>query len=134
MQTVLSPFDVEARIPVWGALSDLWLDTELQPYEREHIARIIAVSPYTLAEIREIRDYELMPVLGANLLSVAGEWVGFNAQWLTRQCSEAAGRRASVRFRMGCRMRSFFLEHLIREDWQQVMRFVCGMRGIPQDA
>lgn len=129
MRADLSATELEARIPVWEALSALWLDTELQPCELENIARTIALSPYSVAQMQEIRDYELMPVLGANLLSVAGEWAGFDAPWLIRQCRRNVVRRESAWFRLRCTVRVWLLEKFIRSDWQQLMERVCGMRS-----
>ena len=46
--------DIENRRPVWRALSDLFLDTELQEHDLSYIARILAESPYTLSEIETV--------------------------------------------------------------------------------
>jgi hypothetical protein len=73
--------DLDARIPVWTALSELYLDTEVSAY-RAAIAATLAASPYPLDALHEILMDEVHPVLYPNLLSVAGAWAGFDEPWL----------------------------------------------------
>ena len=65
-----------------GALSDLFLDTELQPEDHQRIARVLAASGYSEAELEQILRSEVGPVLLPNLLSIAGNWAGFDLGWL----------------------------------------------------
>ncbi|MDP9959841.1 DUF7079 family protein [Chryseobacterium lathyri] len=70
------------RKPVWIALSDFYLDTELQDFNFRYIAKTIIESPYTFEEVKTINMYEVFPILQSNLLQPAGEWAGFNEKWL----------------------------------------------------
>ena len=74
--------DLPNRRPVWEALSDLFLDTELSDPIREGLARDLAASPYALDELHAILRDEVYPVCKTNLLSVAGNWSGFDLDWL----------------------------------------------------
>lgn len=74
--------NLDERKAVWEALSDLYLDTELQEYDFTSIASRIIESPYTINEIKEIDKYEIFPVLFSNLLTPAGEWAGFHREIL----------------------------------------------------
>src|SRR5262245_28825424 len=74
--------DVANRAPVWDALSEMFLDTELQPADLERLGRQLAASPYTLDELNAILFDEVYPVCIGNLHSVAGEWAGFDSAWL----------------------------------------------------
>lgn len=67
---------------MWAALSVLFLDTEVQAGDFRALAATLHLSGYTLTEWRAILRNELAPVLGPNLLSVAGEWAGFDPAWL----------------------------------------------------
>lgn len=73
---------MDQRKLIWIALSDFYLDTELQESDFLQLAQKIIESPYSLEEVKEINKYEVFPVLRPNLLSVAGEWTGFNEEWL----------------------------------------------------
>ena len=81
----MPPLDVNRRVPVWIALSDLYLDTEMQAFTHWHIARTIEAVGYTLEEARLIDRYEVFPVLYPNMLSVAGVWDGFDGHWLAEK-------------------------------------------------
>ncbi len=73
--------EVEERRPLWSALSDLYLDTEP---EWERVARVCAASRFGLPEIQRILFDEVHPVVHWNLWDTAGEWQGFNEEWLVQ--------------------------------------------------
>ncbi|SHG02583.1 hypothetical protein [Chryseobacterium sp. OV279] len=79
---MLKPSSIKERTPVWIALSDFYLDTELQDSDFRYIAKTILESPYTFEEVKTINTYEVFPVLQSNLLQPAGEWACFNEKWL----------------------------------------------------
>jgi hypothetical protein len=85
--------DLVNRRPVWLALSALYLDTEQTPAMRAADANQLARSPYTLDDLRTILTAEVHPACTANLLSPAGEWTGFDPDWLEQRI---LGRAAAV--------------------------------------
>jgi len=80
-------------MPVWDALSSLFLDTDVS-LSRDWRARILAQSPYSIAELEEVLAEEVSPVCSWNLLSVAGEWAGFDPEWLRDSILRQAERRS----------------------------------------
>ena len=86
--------EIERRKPVWAALSDLWLDTELTDDDLQRIAGVMKRSEYSINELREIYLFEVAPVVFLNLLSVAGEWAGFNEEWLFAEATKRAKKRS----------------------------------------
>ena len=96
----LSENELTERWPLWQALGDFWLDNELQEFELDHVARTIAESPFKMSEVRRIHDFEVAPAVSANLLSVAGEWAGFDAKWLRERCTIQAQRQGSRWYRL----------------------------------
>ncbi|BFM21346.1 DUF7079 family protein [Gilvimarinus japonicus] len=70
------------RLKIWRALSDLFLDTEIEDYVFKYIARTISECELSLSETEEILWYEVYPVLEGNLRSVAGVWEGWPDSWL----------------------------------------------------
>jgi hypothetical protein len=73
--------DLVARQPVWEALSDLFLDTDTslsRPWRVEQLAG----STYSIGQLDHILLDEVYPVCRFNLMSVAGEWAGFDQAWL----------------------------------------------------
>ena len=75
--------DIERRKPVWVALSEFYLDIELSDDDLKRIMGVFAASGFGMDQIQEIERNEVRPVEGANLLSVAGVWSGFDQEWLS---------------------------------------------------
>jgi hypothetical protein len=76
---------INKRRPLWVALSELWLDTELSIGYLEAIARVMADSGLSVEELRQVYLTEVAPVVAPNLLTVAGAWSGFDEEWLCSQ-------------------------------------------------
>jgi hypothetical protein len=81
----LSEDEIKRRMPVWEAISDLWLDTELGENGVLYIARVLAESGYSLEEIDKIYTEEVAPVVYMNAYSVTGVWTGFDPVWLKEE-------------------------------------------------
>ncbi len=107
------PGDRDARVPVWMALSELYLDNDVA-CAHDAIARTLAASPYSLEALHRILVDEVHPALHTNLLQVAGEWAGFDEAWLIAHlravCARPLWRRRLSRLSLG----------LVRDDWQAI--------------
>jgi hypothetical protein len=114
--------DLERRRPVWEALSDLFLDNELQDYDHRHIARVLAASGYTNEELELILRHEVGRVVGENLLCVAGVWDLFDPKWLEEEILK--NQRGWRRWIPRC---SGF--GMIRKDWQRVCVLLDELRA-----
>jgi ornithine carbamoyltransferase len=96
---MLDEEQIQKRRPLWVALSELWLDTELSAEDLERIARVMADSDLSIEELRRVYCVEVAPVVSPNLLIVAGEWVGFDEEWLSsRIASNLRDRARRTRF------------------------------------
>lgn len=114
--------DRDARIPVWIALSELYLDTDVSAFHAA-IAETLAASPYSPAELRAILIDDVHPALHANLLSVAGEWAGFDDAWLVERI-EAVGRQPRWRRRM-----SRWFASDIDAQWRAIEPMILAARN-----
>ncbi|TDW61588.1 hypothetical protein EDF57_109146 [Novosphingobium sp. PhB55] len=74
------PFELDERLPVWTALSELYLDTSFDEADAARIAARLRQSPFSRSEIEWILRHEVTPAFAANLRSVAGEWVPWTPQ------------------------------------------------------
>jgi hypothetical protein len=101
--------DLERRRPVWSALSELYLDTELDDRDHERIAAVLIDSGYSTGQLEEILYRELHPVLHMNLLSVAGEWAGFDPGSLEEQILRRRPLRARLAIVPG--------KWMVRSEW-----------------
>ncbi|PNY81477.1 DUF7079 family protein [Deinococcus koreensis] len=106
--------DLARRRVAWEALSELFLDTEP---DLEAIARRLGRSGFDVAELDHILRGEVAPVLGGNLLAVAGVWDAFDLEPIEARY-RAGRRRPGLLGRLAC--------HLIRDDWARVR---AGMEG-----
>jgi hypothetical protein len=102
---------IEERMPAWEALSDFFLDNILQPDDYERIAQTLAATTYTEKEIEDILIGEVCPVCESNMFSLAGEWLGFNQDWLKEKISPRIGKRPKFRS-------LFILRHPWMYAWQ----------------
>lgn len=106
--------DLDNRSPVWRALSQLFLDTELLRDDHARIASVLGKSPYSLSEIEQILSQEVYPVCIPNLHSVAGEWAGFDDKSL----EDAILKYARRKWTLGRVLQSS--RWMIRDDWDRV--------------
>lgn len=84
--------DDSARVPVWVALSDLYLDTAVETFH-DAIADTLAASPFPLDELQAMLVHDVHPVLFTNLMAPAGVWTGFDPDWLVARIRARGGRR-----------------------------------------
>jgi hypothetical protein len=125
----ISDEGLRQRLPLWEALSEFWLDTELTDIQLDWIARAIADSPYTVSEVRLIHDFEVAPAVCVNVASIAGEWAGFDTEWLTSRCSRFARRRASYRHRIKVFLQRPFFWFFTARYWRAVLPRVQKLRA-----
>jgi hypothetical protein len=116
---------IERRKPVWAALSELWLDTELAEDDLRRIAEVLKGSGYPIGVLREIYLFEVAPVVFLNLLTVAGEWAGFDQEWLFAEATKRARRRslllrAFVGLGVGKRLMTFATER----HWERLVEMM----------
>ena len=112
---------IEERKPVWFALSELFLDTELDSTAIESIAQRLASSPFTATKIEEILRFEVTPALKANLMVVAGEWDGFDENWLCDRMAPLINRKPLIRFPVF---------RLVRRDWKKIKVRIHEIRDL----
>jgi hypothetical protein len=113
---MLSKSEIERRLPVWHVLSDIFLDTELQPLDYQWIAAVLASSGYRRDELRSIFENEVAPAFIVNLFSVAGEWTSWSQDEVRQIMLRSIGRRFSPARWVGKRL----ARRLVAEEWQKI--------------
>ncbi len=79
------------RPEVWMALADQFLDTETRTWIPS-TALLIVKAGYSIEEAKDILRYEVSPAVSFNSWSVAGEWAGWDEDWLTDRIKSQLGR------------------------------------------
>ena len=124
--TLLPPEnDIDNRLPVWVACSELCLDTALGEDGFRRIARVCAASPYSGADLDRIMCAEVWPAFGVNLLSVAGEWAGWDEAFVKERVLQSQRRRWRIPWKLNPLARS------LRKDWAVVRTLVDEARARP---
>jgi len=115
---MISEQAIERRKRVWSALSDLYLDTELPDDSIERIVQTFINSGYSLAEIKQINYNEVAPVLGRNLISIAGEWAGFDEEWLYKAITEQIHKKKpTLHFQW---IRNWYIDRMTTTYWNKI--------------
>lgn len=115
--------EIERRSPVWRALSDLFLDTELDRRDLRAIAETIKTACFSVEEAEEILYQEVAPVFFGNLMTTAGEW----QPWDEEQVREMVCGRLQKKRHLFSWLEDFLCRRvvkLIRLDWLQVRRYL----------
>jgi len=86
-------------------LSELFLDTELTQLSLNHLTSSLRPLGIPVPTLEHILRYDLFPILLPNLLSIAGEWQGFDEVWLLRrvQARRSAGGSGWMKSGLGTR-------------------------------
>ncbi|MFL6682365.1 MAG: hypothetical protein ACJ8IK_28760 [Burkholderiaceae bacterium] len=108
------------RHALWEALSELWLDTGLQPRDIERLARAITATPYTLAQVRAIHESEVAPAVSGNLTLVTGEWAYFDPAWLRERCTAQARLRDVPGHRLAAWLRRPWVRFHTGDLWRRI--------------
>lgn len=111
------------RRRVWEAMSELYLDTDIDAEVLARVAEAVARSPYSLAELERILRHEVHPVLVSNLYSVAGVWSGFDRDWLAGSIDAYLRRPWPVRWWRSRVMRA----HAV-VLWHRLIRRIAAVR------
>jgi hypothetical protein len=121
--------EIEKRQPVWLALSEFYLDTELTIKDLDRVSEKIIDSGYSLQEIKEIDLYEVFPLLKSNLLTVAGNWAGFDQQWIYENCELFYKKRNSALFRFKIKVFNIFNSTMRKNYWQQIEKKIKNIQA-----
>ena len=127
MNTTTETAVIDDRLPVWEALSDFFLDTELEENDYQRISEVLTSSPYSIQDIEDILRFEVYPVLIWNLRSVAGEWAGFDRDWLLERIEPRLNKRPKIRIPM-------LQWGMVRDHWSRVSTIVRDKRKIQGEA
>lgn len=92
----INEHEIARRAPVWTALAELFLDTELQDYQRQYIVDTLRQSGYSLEELQNIFSQEVAPVFHANLRTMTGEWQPWSADFVKERVLAYLGKRPTL--------------------------------------
>lgn len=116
------------RVEVWVAMADHFLDTETR-HDIPLTAMRCIDAGLTVTEARSVWCYEVSPAVGFNVWDVAGEWAGWNREWLVerierlrRRWDNRKGTARWVRYRLRV--------HLMHGVWSAIGRFMAVLLDV----
>lgn len=121
--------ELSRRRPVWEAMSNFFLDTELDENALREIATSLAKSGYSVPELEDILETELGPLLHGNLHvgTLAGVWDGFDVNFIEAQIRAREHRWYyrwyNVLSRWSCRS---IVRQIKEDEWKRVLHFMKG--------
>lgn len=125
---MLTDEEIQRRKPVWTALSELWLDIELDDRSLSYIAKIMHESGYSIEELKQIYLHEVAPVVYGNMLTVTGAWSGFDQDWLHDEIVRALSKRGRFAAWRLKQMRGL-MTYATEEHWNTLVVMVETLRG-----
>ena len=109
--------EIENRKPIWIALSQFYLDSELTSDDFDRIAIIFQKSGLHIQDLKQSDLMEVFPLLQRNLLSISGVWADFDEVWLLSECAKRYQRRENIFYRLNCRFWNQFFYWMRRDYW-----------------
>ena len=117
--------NIRDRLPLWRAISSLWLERVLNDAEVRSIARILADSRYDWLELQRIYLYEVAPVVHANLRAGHGVWEAFDTRWLQKEIMKNMLNPQHTRAALKNRE---YLTEFVAGDWERIKKYVHDIR------
>jgi hypothetical protein len=103
--------DIDDRTPIWDYLQVFWMDTDPEILFPRVVDKC-AASKYSLDELKQIFWNEVEPAVGFNMWSIAGEWAGFDVEWLVQ--------RILKKSRFGKPLPNVYLRPQARNWWKRL--------------
>ena len=116
------------RKAVWIALSDLFLDADVS-LSYSYIIQVCADSPYAIEELENILYQEVAPVVSINLLSISGQWSGFDPDWLFKAINTHLVENHSFIYRIKNWFSHLFHKNYIDSQWQKLKPEILKLRA-----
>ena len=116
---------------MWETLSDLWLDTEMQDYQHERRAELLASSGYSFDEIEKIFSEEVAPAVYSNLYSTVGVWDGFDLEWLYDEIIKNLKKQeTNLIYRTWVKSGAgkFVMTKMARGDWEKIVEIYRSLK------
>lgn len=99
----------------------------------DRIGEVCADSAYSLEEISSMLYRDVAPVCMPNLLSIAGEWTGFDEQQLIEKIVEHKNRKQSSVTKLLKPQWGLIARIYIGKDWKKVAALIAEKRNAITD-
>lgn len=119
----LSQEEVQKRIPLWLAISQLYIDNEVGEYDFNRIVGEILKNDFSFDEAEKILIEEVAPVCCWNLYATAGVWTAFDEEDLVNKILKNIYKQEvfpPYHWYIASVYSKFLTAKMIWEDWEKV--------------
>ena len=121
--------EINNRKIIWHAMSDLFLDTDVN-LSYENIVIKCASSIYFIDELYEILISEVAPACSFNLYDIAGEWAGFDEEWLEQRIVKVMHRKNSFFSKLYSSIGNSMTRKYVDKHWNELLPKILEKRNI----
>ena len=121
--------NTQERLPLWSALSFLFLDTEISADTHRYIARQVISSGLSPEAVLEVLWFEVFPALCDNLRDVTGEWAGFDDAWLCERICAVVDKKVKAYGPVGMLSVHQVID-IIETEWTYCCRYLPAAYSI----
>ena len=118
---------------IWCTLSDLFLDTAIS-VSLARISAVCAKSDFSIDEITDMLYSEVAPVCMPNLLTVVGEWTGFDEEQLVKKIINYLNTQQSAMKKLFKPKWGLIARLYIGKDWLKVVKLIEEKRSSSTDS
>jgi len=104
-------------------LSELFLDIRVSPHDHFLIARALRRLDLPIDTIEHMLRYEIFPVLWTNLLNIAGEWGGWDEDWLAGEVEKWRQNPGNLLYRGWLWLWWRYHEDYMMEHWNEIKKW-----------
>jgi hypothetical protein len=119
------------RIQVWVAMADHFLDTETR-HDIPLTALYCVEAGMTVEEARRVWRTEVIPAVGFNLFLVAGEWAGWDRDWLVHEIERAGPRGRFPWCMLPSRLISLPCNHGVMAAIERCMKILMRIEDVSE--
>lgn len=106
------------------AISELFLDTSLEEEDFVRLRDILYETKLPVNKLDSIYYEEIAPLLYGNLESTAGEWSGFDPDWLEHEILRKSSEGAIRKIPWLNWVRMYWVTRTTKKDWQKLRRML----------
>lgn len=115
-------------VDVWATMADHFLDTETR-HDIPLTALCCIEARLSVDEARDVWRYEVSPAVGFNLCDVAGEWMGWDRDWLVERIESLRKRWNNAPWAARA-VRYHVRTHVLDGVWRAIARHIEVLLGV----
>jgi hypothetical protein len=106
------------------AISELFLDSGLEEEDFLRLRDILKETKLPMDKLDLIYFEEIAPLLYGNLESIAGEWSGFDPDWLEHEISKRSRKNIIWKISWLKKVQMYWVTRTTKNDWQKLRQLL----------